>query len=281
MHIVNGRSVDQKSADQSSANQISVYDRGLLYGDGVFRTMRASAGQILHWSRHYQKLQQDCVRLNIACPSAVLLGEEMQPLLQQHPNGVAKIIITRGLQTERGYRPTPDAVPTRILSISQLHPYPEMFYAQGVKLRVCQLRLAHQPLLAGVKHLNRLENVLAAAEWNDAEIAEGIMLDMAGSVIEGTRSNLFAVRAGILYTPSLAHCGVAGVQRDRVIEWAAKHGVTCKIEQFSLTELLAADEIFLVNSLIGLWPVRELQAKTWHQFPVSQKIQEWLNHADN
>lgn len=276
MHIVNGKPVNQMLADQ-----ISVYDRGLLYGDGVFRTMRASAGQILHWARHYQKLRQDCTHLNITCPSAALLSEEMQSLLQQHANGVAKIIITRGRQIERGYRPTPHAAPTRILSVFPLHPYPETFYAQGIKLRVCQLRLAHQPQLAGIKHLNRLENVLAAAEWNDAEIAEGVMLDMAGNVIEGTRSNLFAVRAGVLYTPSLAHCGVAGVQRDRVMEWAAKHGLTCKIEPFSLTELLAADEIFLVNSLIGLWPVRQLQTKTWSQFPVSRQIQEWLNHADN
>ncbi len=281
MHIVNGNLVNQMLADHVSAGQFSVHDRGLLYGDGVFRTMRASAGQILHWSRHYQKLQQDCIRLNIACPSAVLLGEEMQSLLQQHPNGVAKIIITRGSQTERGYRPTPNAVPTRILSVFPLHPYPETFYTQGIKLRVCQLRLAHQPRLAGIKHLNRLENVLAAAEWNDAEIAEGVMLDMTDNVIEGTRSNLFVVHADILYTPSLAYCGVAGVQRDRVMEWAAKHGLTCKIEQFSLTKLWAADEVFLVNSLIGLWPVRELQAKTWSQFPVSRQIQKWLSYADN
>jgi len=276
MHIVNGKPVNPMLADQ-----ISVYDRGLLYGDGVFRTMRVSGGHILHWPRHYQKLRQDCTRLNITCPGAALLSEELQSLLQQHVNGIAKIIITRGQQITRGYRPTPDTVPTRILSIFPLYPSPETFYAQGIKLRVCQLRLAHQPQLAGIKHLNRLENVLAAAEWNDAEIAEGLMLDMADNVIEGTRSNLFAVRAGILYTPSLVNCGVAGIQRDRVIEWAAKHGLTCKIEPFGLTELLTADEIFLVNSLIGLWPVRELQTKTWSQFPVSRKIQEWLSHEDN
>lgn len=268
------------------SDQVSVHDRGLLFGDGVFRTMRASAGKILQWQRHYQKLRQDCSSLDIICPDADLLAEEFQSLLQQSPESIAKIMVTRGQQIERGYRPPLVALPTRILSVSPFHPYPAEYYSLGVKLGVCQTRLAHQPRLAGIKHLNRLENVLATAEWNDAEITEGVMLDMLGNVIEGTRSNIFAVRAGVLYTPNLTHCGVAGVQRDRVIGWAAKNDVPCKIEQFNLTELLAADEIFLVNSVIGLWPVRELldqngQKESWNQFPVSRKIQEWLNRANN
>jgi 4-amino-4-deoxychorismate lyase len=131
-------------------------------------------------------------------------------------------------------------------------------------------------LLAGIKHLNRLENVLAASEWQDQNMPEGVLSDISGFVISGTRSNLFMLRGNILYTPNLARCGVAGVQRDRVMDWAKQHGVTCKVADFRMEELVQADEIFLVNSVFGLWPVRELADYRRTQHPVAWKIQEWL-----
>lgn len=259
---------------------VSVHDRGLLYGDGVFRTMRICGGQVFCWPRHYRKLQQDCAALGISCPELLLLSEELQQLSQKQPNGVAKIIITRG-QSTRGYQPATDSIPTRIVSIAPAPDYPESFYTQGVKLHLCNLRLAHQPQLAGIKHLNRLENVLAAAEWRDQDMAEGLLLDESGYVIEGTRSNLFCVQGNELLTPDLSRCGVTGVQRERVLEWAVQHGVKRRIEQFTLAQFLEADEVFLVNSMIGLWPVRELQSRTWNRFPFSLPVQKWLNDAHN
>ena len=260
-------------------DMISIHDRGLLYGDGVFRTMRVSGGKVLCWLRHFRKLQQDCAALKLPCPEAALLFDELQQLAEQQPDGIAKIIITRGIGA-RGYAPpVGNAIPTRILSITPFTPYPDEYYSQGVKLRVCDLRLAHQPRLAGIKHLNRLENVLAASEWNDAGIAEGLLLDVADNVIEGTRSNLFMLRDGELHTPDLSFCGVAGIQRERVMGWASAHGMPCRTGLFGLAELLAADEIFLVNSVIGLWPVRELQDRTWGHHPIARQIQEWMNHA--
>ena len=262
-------------------DQVSIHDRGLLYGDGVFRTMRLLGGQVLHWPRHYRKLQQDCTALAITCPEAVLLSDELQRLGKQQPDGVAKIIITRGTQEKRGYAPATNSVPTHILSLTPAPNFPASFSSHGVRLRLCDLCLSHQPRLAGIKHLNRLENVLAAAEWNDPDIAEGVLLDSSGNVIEGTRSNLFMVRGGVLQTPDLSLCGVAGVQRERVMEWAAKRGVPCQVRQFALAELLGADEIFLVNSIIGLWPVRELQSRSWSQFSISMQVQKWLNHESD
>ncbi len=140
--------------------------------------------------------------------------------------------------------------------------------------------------MAGLKHLNRLENIIAAAEWDDPQIAEGIMLDSFDNVIEGTRSNIFAVCTGQLYTPDLSRCGVAGVQRDRVIDWARENNVPCKIKSLNLSELTVADELFLVNSVVGLWPVCELmdqngQTAIWRQFPVCRQVQKWLNRANN
>ncbi|MES1982488.1 MAG: aminodeoxychorismate lyase [Pseudomonadota bacterium] len=260
-------------------DRISIQDRGLLYGDGVFRTMRVLDQRILHWPRHYDKLQRDCVALKLHCPDALLLRAEFQQLLDQHPAGVAKVIITRGTAQARGYAYHATASPTRILTVAPLPVFPADFGSRGVKVRVCDLALSHQPGLAGIKHLNRLENVLATAEWNDDNIAEGVLLDIAGNVVEGTRSNLFMVRNGELLTPDLSLCGVAGVQRERIIESATAHATVCTIGKFNLTELLAADEIFLVNSVIGLWPVRELQHRSWDRFPVAMQIQQRINHA--
>jgi 4-amino-4-deoxychorismate lyase len=259
-------------------NSIDVHDRGLQYGDGVFRTLRIEMGHPRHWHRHYHKLKQDCAALDIACPDAELLAGELRQLAAGRPDGIAKIIITRG-NSERGFAPPSTTAATRILTISPLPAFSEANRLQGVKVRVCDLRLSHQPRLAGIKHLNRLENVLAAMEWNEPEIAEGLLLDQQGNVVEGTRSNLFLVSGGELYTPDLSRCGVAGVQRDRVLDWASANGVACRVGQLGLSDVLAADEVFLVNSVIGLWPVRQLQERIWQQHSLSLRIGEWLNDA--
>jgi 4-amino-4-deoxychorismate lyase len=255
---------------------INAEDRGLAYGDGVFRTLRMQAGRPVCWERQFAKLQHDCGALRISCPSALVLSSELQQLGKVQPEGVAKIIITRGVST-RGYAPSAQTEATRILSINPPTAYPTDFAKTGVRMHVCKVRLGHQSLLAGIKHLNRLENVLAASEWQDQDVPEGLLSDISGFVISGTRSNLFMLRGNILYTPYLARCGVAGVQRDRVMDWGKQHGVTCKVADFHMEELVQADEIFLVNSVFGLWPVRELADYRRTQHPMAWKIQEWLN----
>lgn len=261
-------------------DSLNANDRGLLYGDGIFRTMLVVQGKPLYWTQHYNKLQHDCVALGIECPSIQTLRDELAQLTFSIAEGVAKIIITRG-PGNRGYKPAINPPVSRILSMSPLPVYPNNYRELGIKVQVCNMRLGHQLRLAGIKHLNRLENVLAAAEWNDPGIAEGLMLDEDDFVIEGTRSNLFLVRNGMLITPDLSRCGVAGLQRDRVMELAAKHGLACTIADVTMADLLEADEIFIVNSVIGLWPIRELAGFNCMQFPVSLQIQEWLNNGSD
>lgn len=261
-------------------NLISIRDRGLLYGDGVFRTLLATQGKALHWLLHYQKLEHDCAALGIVCPDFAMLTAELHNLLDSHPDGVMKLIVTRGEGT-RGYAPPACAKPAHLWDISPLPAYPADWAAHGIKARLCDLRLGSQPRLAGIKHLNRLENVMAAAEWNDADIAEGILLDIEGNAIEGTRSNLFLVKNDKITTPDLSRCGVAGIQRERVMAWAVSHDVPCRTAQFGVAELLAADEVFLVNSIIGLWLVRELQDRTWNRHPIAMQVQEWLSYASD
>jgi 4-amino-4-deoxychorismate lyase len=257
---------------------ISTRDRGLLYGDGVFRTLRTSGGQALQWPLHYQKLQNDCALLGISCPDFSLLSAELGELLKIHPNSVMKLIVTRGTGN-RGYAPSPLVEVTRIWEASRLPEYPADWAKKGIRTRWCQLRLAQQPRLAGIKHLNRLENVLAAGEWEDKDIAEGLLMDASGNVIEGTRSNLFLVKHGKLVTPDLSRCGVAGVQRDRVIEWAKRQHMPVQVRDVSQDDILQADELFLVNSIMALWPIRELGTKHWSAFPISAEIQQSLEGA--
>ena len=259
---------------------INAIDRGLMYGDGVFRTMLVRNGWLLHWQQHYNKLQHDCGALGIECPAESILITELEQQIRLRPDGIAKIIITRGTGN-RGYAPPANSVSTRILSLGPLPAYPDSYANLGVRMHICSLRLGHQPRLAGIKHLNRLENVLAAAEWNDADIAEGLLMDESGHIIEATRSNLFLVKDGALFTPDLSRCGVAGLQRERVMAWAQQRGVACNIASLLLDDLLAADEVFVVNSVIGLWPVREMPGFHRSHFPISLLIQDWLNHEAN
>ncbi len=261
-----------------SGNSISIRDRGLLYGDGVFRTLRASGGHAQHWPLHYQKLQQDCNALGIVCPDFARLSAELDSLLRVQRDAAIKLIVTRG-QGARGYAPPAPATPTHIWDVAPLPDYPADRATLGVRARLCQLRLSQQPRLAGIKHLNRLENVLAAAEWDDVDIAEGLLLDAEGNVIEGTRSNLFIVTQGILVTPDLSRCGVAGVQRERVMAWAARHGMPLQVRAVSLDEVLHSEELFVVNSMMGLWPIRELEQRSWTGFPVAMRIRQDLNEG--
>lgn len=234
-----------------ASRHIEVQDRGLQYGDGVFRTLLVEGGQLKNWPLHFVKLQQDCQQIKLLCPSEAQLCADIAVLVSPATNGVLKVMVTRG-SSARGYAPSP-VQPTRIVSLNPLPPQS----AKHIKLQLCDWKLAHQPRLAGVKHLNRLENVLAAAELHTPEFSEGLLLDALGNVIEGTRSNLFMLKNGELFTPDLSQCGVSGVQRQRIIRWAKAHDISCLISHIKLDELLGADEIWLVNSVIGLWSVAE------------------------
>ncbi|MDP2783057.1 MAG: aminodeoxychorismate lyase [Sulfurimicrobium sp.] len=263
--------------DGIPADVVSANDRGLLYGDGVFRTLKRAEGVSLYWARQYRKLVADCAALHLSCPAAAVLEADLERLPR---DCVAKIIVTRGLAA-RGYAVLPDALPTRIVTSSPLPLYPRSHYTMGVKVHLCGLRLASQPRLAGIKHLNRLENVLARMEWDDPAIAEGLLLDAAGDVIEGTMSNVFCYRAGVLHTPDLSCCGVAGVQRERMLEFAAESGMAVRVGKLPLDRLMEAEEIMLCNSVIGVWPVREFNGRVWDKGGVAVRLRQLMEDRDD
>lgn len=247
-----------------SFNQvISPFDRGFAYGDGVFRTIKIVGGLPEHWPQHYQKLVADCAAINLVCPSAELLMSDLSQLfsadaISENNIAVAKIIITRGAGN-RGYTPPAITAPMRVVLKSDMPDYPEKRFSEGVNLTVCETRLAAQPKLAGIKHLNRLENVLARMEWHSPDLAEGIMLDIQSNVIECTAANIFARFDDTLITPNLQQCGIAGITRQRIIELAPTLSLKTSIEKFDLQKLVAADEVIICSSLYGAWQVKMIQ----------------------
>jgi len=234
---------------------IEAADRGLAYGDGLFETVAIAQGELCLWDYHMDRLLDGARRLGIPEPPMGTLREEARYLARKVPAAVLKIYFTRGAGDGRGYLPPKRPIPTRIVTLHDGPAIPVERW-QGVDCRICETRLSHQPKLAGIKHLNRLEQVLARGEWRDPSIAEGLMLDADGLIVEGTATNVFAVRGSALVTPPLRECGVAGVMRRWVLAQAEQLGLRIERRGLFPEELADMDELFLTNSVIGVWPVR-------------------------
>ena len=262
-------------------SSIAVTDRGLQYGDGLFETIAVINSQFPLWERHMRRLKRGCEKLSLSCPDDELLLEEATELVRDISSNkiklVLKIIITRGIG-ERGYIYS-DNRPTRIISCSAWPEYPLENWQKGIRVHICSTRLAQQPALAGIKHLNRLEQVIARNEWQDKDIAEGIMLDQDDNVIEGTFSNLFLVNNGCLQTPDLSLNGVTGVMRDYIMEQADNQDIKIEITKIKLDDVLDADEVFVCNSLIGIWPVVEIQGHSLNVGNVTRELQKQISYA--
>lgn len=255
---------------------VSALDRGLLYGDGVFETIRVCDGEPRYWSCHMQRLQAGCERLGISPCDTVLLTAEAGRLLDGSGAGVLKVIVTRG-SGGRGFRPEAGTAPTRIVQLHSLPVYSPDCAQSGVTARICATRLGHNPALAGIKHLNRLEQVMARREWNDAGIAEGLLLDRDDNLIEGTMSNIFLVRENVLTTPVLDRCGVAGIMRSWVLNAAQQAGLDFRVRNIHADELKQAQEVFVCNSVIGIWPVIAAGDLAWEKGEITAGLQAQLS----
>lgn len=261
---VNGREQDQ----------LPLNDRGLHYGDGVFETMAVHEGRVPLWPRHWRRLLAGCGRLGIEGLDGRVLREEVAALSQGCERGVLKLIVTRG-EGGRGYRPprgSDAGPPTRILIRSAWPDYPPQYWEEGISARLCQTRLAANPALAGLKHLNRLEQVLARREWYDPGIAEGLMCDADGNLVEGTQSNVFIVRAGRLLTPPVDRCGVAGVMRGLILDRAASWGLRAQEALLPWAELAQAEEVFVCNAVTGVWPLRRIETWSFPYGPHTRRV---------
>jgi 4-amino-4-deoxychorismate lyase len=238
--------------------RVDARDRGLQYGDGVFETMRVRRGRIRFLEYHLERLDAGCDRLEIAAPPLSTLRRELVRIAAPRREGVLKLIVTRG-SGPRGYRPTGRERCTRIISLHALTHAVRAGAAAPARVRLCTTPLGSNPRLAGLKTLNRLESVLARAEWSDARIWEGLMRDAEGHIVCGTMSNLFLRRGSTLMTPLLDRCGVAGVMRRWILETARGLRLRPVERRIRWKDLSAADEVFMSNAVIGLKSVAVIE----------------------
>lgn len=251
---------------------VSAADRGLHYGDGLFETLAVFDGQPRFWQGHMDRLAAGCERLGLpVTPQAVLL-REVQTVAAGRSRCMVKIILTRG-PAGIGFRPRTVSETTRVVCAfawPEVEGQPEL---AGVRTRICELRLGIQPRLAGLNHLNRLEQVMARSEWTDPTIHEGILLDREDHVISAIRSNIFLVTAGRILTPRLDRCGIRGVMRAAIL---AAFRERCEQRRITLDMLPDADEVFICNVLHGVYPVSRIDHWEYEPGPLTRDVQEWL-----
>lgn len=251
--------------DGGQETACDVRDRGLHYGDGLFETLAVRDGAMPLWDSHMRRLAAGCAALQLPLPDTDQLRSEAERLCDGIGRGVLKLVLTRG-PGPRGYRIDHANVrPTRLLLLYRPPLWSEACWRDGVTVRLCRTRLGSNPVLAGIKHLNRLEQVLARDEWSDSGIFEGLMMDREGRIIDGTMSNVFLCRDGELRTPAVSECGVAGVMRERV--WRTARELGLRVEEGWITpdDLGLAEEIFLSNALFGVVPVSRVDGGPMRQ----------------
>jgi 4-amino-4-deoxychorismate lyase len=238
---------------------INFNDRALQYGDGVFETLRICNGSIPMWEYHQQRLKN----------AQGILGLPLDDFLSQWnsfvvrnlgslENVCAKLVISRG-EGPRGYKVPKQANLNWWLKITDL---PNKLVNEGFRLTLCQHALSRQPALAGIKHLNRLDQVMARSEWGEQDnFDEGIMFNIDGDVIEGTMSNIFWLKGDHLFTPDLSQEGIDGCVRRWVINQKSHNLSVITKKNVKLDQLLTADGVFITNSLMGIQKVAEIDGQ--------------------
>jgi 4-amino-4-deoxychorismate lyase len=254
------------------SNLVPASNRGLQYGDGVFETIALLNGTPRFWQLHMDRLAIACEQLDIPQPPQQLLLREVQTVTAGRGQCVVKILLTRG-ESGRGYSPGKSSPPVRIISA---HPMPDEIQRQsqlGIPASICNLRLAVQPQLAGLKHLNRLEQVLARAELAGRSADEGIMLDPDDHVVSAIAANIFLVLNGRLLTPRMDRCGVRGVMRAAILQafrpW-------CEQRRLQLDMLPDAQEVFVCNAIRGVIPITRIDHWEYEIGPRTREVQQWL-----
>ena len=259
---------------------LSVLDRGVHFGDGVFETIACLNHRPRFLALHLERLAHGCEALGFAPPRAPLLREEIERLAGSQQRSIVKLIVTRGPASVRGYAVSGSEQATRV---TIRYPWPvedPNLWRQGVSVRIAAVRLGENPALAGLKHCNRLEQILARREPGAAEVDEALMLSRCGRLVSGTMTNVFLVdgppQAPRLRTPAIDLCGVAGIMRGVVLRAAASAGVVAEECALEPADLAAASEVFLTNARVGIWPVRRIEKRTLTPGPLTRRLQALL-----
>jgi 4-amino-4-deoxychorismate lyase len=266
--------------DGAPVDVLPANDRGLQYGDGVFETILVRGGQPRFLEAHLARLALGCTRLAISFGAQRELRSEIAEACTQAPSqAILKIIVTRGSALRRGYAPDGSEVPRRMLSLWEAAPLPESM-RDGVSMVVASARLGDNPTLAGVKHLSRIENVVAVEQARAAGAFDALMTGADGRLVSGAMTNLFVLRGGVLQTPPLDRAGVAGVMRGIVLRECASLDIAFAEHHLMPADLHSADEAFITNVRIGVVPVRRVGEHLIHMNQVTQRIARHVESLD-
>jgi 4-amino-4-deoxychorismate lyase len=259
-----------------TSGYVSVTDRGLQYGDGVFETIACIGNTPVFIQQHLNRMESGARRLNIPFPERQLFLDDINCLLRGgNGNSIIKLILTRG-RGKRGYRYETRQNPTRVGMLSAWPDYVARWKEHGIVTRFCRTQVSTNPRLAGIKSLNRLDSVLASSELGTA-FDEGFMSDIDGNVIEGTMSNIFIVLNDALVTPDLSRCGINGIMREQIIDIAHNNSINVVTRNITRDELLDSREIFLSNSVIGACVVKQLEHQFYNTDTMTRTINKFLD----
>jgi 4-amino-4-deoxychorismate lyase len=264
--------------DGRPGDRIACADRGLQYGDGLFETISCRDGQPRWLPLHIERLRTGLRRLHLPFREFDALQGEICTLASGQERCLIKLVVTRGTATRRGYAPSGAERPTRIVS---RHEWPASgAQTSGFRVGVSDVRLGVNPLLAGLKHLNRLEQVLAQMQCVDAGLDEVLMLSASAHAISGSMSNMFFADQSGLFTPELRECGVAGVMRRVVLRSAAAAAIPIQVRVVSSSELLGVHEVFLTNVRLGIQSVSRLDGRTLASDDYAQRLRRVIDETN-
>lgn len=258
------------------SDSVSISDRGLLYGDGVFETILCEGGRPILLAGHTQRLENGCKRLGLPKQDLPTILSDIREVAKQD-DCIVKVIITRGVQS-RGYSyDQQDDTSARIVSRNALPKIPLDNYQRGIHLKKCEYLLPENTQLAGIKHLNRLDQVIARSEW-ESSFQEGVMLASDSRVVEGTMTNIFIEIDRKWVTPILDRSGIKGVMRQWIMRNSYLADIECVEKDIQLSEFKNANAIFVCNSVIGIWPVVEFEGQTYQ---VSDHVRNIMQQANS
>ncbi|KAB0874013.1 aminodeoxychorismate lyase [Cronobacter muytjensii] len=251
-------------------------DRAVQFGDGCFTTARVRDGVVIMLEQHLARLREGCERLVIAMPDASALRNEMMQAAQGQGSAVVKVIITRGAGS-RGYGIAGCGAPTRIVSRAAYPTFYHDWRARGIRLALSPVRLGRNPHLAGIKHLNRLEQVLIRAHLEQTPADEALVLDSEGWVTECCAANLFWRKGKAVFTPRLDQAGVDGLMRRHIIGLLNQSAWRLSEINAPFSALEEADEVFICNALMPLVPVREIGG---HAYASRELYNHLISHCE-
>ncbi|SUI72552.1 aminodeoxychorismate lyase [Shewanella morhuae] len=251
-------------------------DRGIAYGDGLFATMRTGAEGILFFETHQARLTAGAARLGFQWQMSEALQQQLQALATEYPQHCIKLIVTRGVGG-RGYTPPETVKPTEIVSVHTIPSHYIQWQQRGICLKTSSIRLGLQPLLAGIKHLNRLEQVLIKSHPLPQGFDDWLVTDIEDNVIESSMANVFFIKGNCVFTPSLALCGVAGVMREQVMLALLEQNINIECLPVGAERLIEFDSAFITNSILGIVDVLAIDSLTFTRTPITAQLRQTLS----